>query len=103
MKRFLFTSLVTLTIISLTNGKIESATPIEFTEKEILEILDVKCNSCHRIHNPRKVFTEENMNENAKSIYRQVFRWKRMPKGDKIKLTETDKNKLNNWINSLNK
>jgi len=61
-------------------------------------ILQNKCNVCHRSKNPQKVFTYENMNGFAKKINRQVFIWKRMPKGNEIKLSELDRADLKNWI-----
>ena len=43
-------------------------------------ILDAKCNVCHSLQNPKKVFTRDNMDSYAGPIYRQVFVWRRMPK-----------------------
>jgi len=63
-------------------------------------VLTKKCNVCHTTKNPRKVFTLNNMNKYARKINRQVFVWKRMPKGNKIKLTKTDREKLRQWINA---
>lgn len=102
MKQLIIITLFTFAAVYVTNGNTEFISTSEL-EQEVLEILEQKCNSCHRIQNPRKVFTAENMNSHAKNINRQVFRWKRMPKGNDIKLTESEKHKLNNWINSLKK
>jgi len=66
------------------------------------DILVKKCNVCHQIKNPKKVFTKENMVDLAPKIYRQVFVWKRMPKGNRITLTDEEKRTLNNWIKSIN-
>lgn len=75
----------------------------EYTIKvEAFEILNQKCNTCHSTENKDRVFTLENMDKNAKRIKRQVFFFKRMPKGDDIKLTEKEKDILKNWINSIN-
>lgn len=68
----------------------------------VYNILNTKCNSCHKEKNPSKVFTVENMNGFAKRINKQVFVWKRMPKGNKIKLTNQEKAILKNWINTIN-
>jgi len=75
------------------------------TEKqEAVIVLDRKCNVCHSIENPSRVFTFRNMNDLARNINRQVFVWKRMPKGSKNWLTTTEKEKLKRWLNSqLNK
>jgi hypothetical protein len=37
------------------------------------QILDNKCNVCHRKRNKRRVFTAENMDTWANDIYKQVF------------------------------
>lgn len=68
---------------------------------EAFTVLHSKCNVCHSSKNPSKIFTIENMDQQASIINRQVFLWKRMPKGNEIKLTEEDKLRLKNWINSL--
>lgn len=72
-------------------------------QEEALEILRNKCNVCHVKKNPSKVFDFENMNVFAKRIHRQVFVWKRMPKGNSITLTKKEKDTLKKWINSLKK
>ena len=44
------------------------------------------------------------MNGFARKINRQVFLWKRMPKGDEILLSKSEKRTLKNWLNiELNK
>jgi len=65
-------------------------------------VLQTKCNVCHRTQNPSKVFTPNNMNGFAKKIKRQVFFWKRMPKGNSYKLTTEEKKVLKNWIKKQN-
>lgn len=62
------------------------------------EILQAKCNVCHVRQNPWKVFTLENMNKFAPKIYKQVFVKKRMPRGNKIKLTELEYATLEKWL-----
>jgi len=68
---------------------------------EAFNILKTKCNVYHSNENPSKVFTLENMNGIAKKINKQVFIWKRMPKGKSISLTKHEKLILKNWIKSL--
>lgn len=63
-------------------------------------ILNTKCNTCHRKRNKRRVFTEENMNNQADDVYKQVFIKKRMPKGN-IKLTSKEYQELLTWISSI--
>jgi len=63
-----------------------------------LRVLNEKCNICHRRQNPRKVFTDANMEELAPAIYKQVFVKKRMPRGNSIKLTEGDVKALTDWL-----
>jgi uncharacterized membrane protein len=63
-----------------------------------LKILVEKCNVCHRRQNPRKVFTENNMDELAPAVYKQVFVKKRMPRGNTIKLTEAEQQALLDWL-----
>lgn len=63
-----------------------------------LQILDNKCNVCHRKKNPFMVFKEKNMYKRAKRIYQAVFVEKRMPKGNQIALTEEDYQKLKRWL-----
>jgi len=65
------------------------------------QILKQKCNACHKADSPEYVFTQENMETFARKINRQVFVWKRMPKGKDIKLTKAEKVILKEWIRSL--
>ena len=64
-------------------------------------ILENKCNSCHIKQNPFKVFSLKNMERFAPKIEKQVFTLKRMPKGNKVKLTVTERETLYNWIKSI--
>ena len=66
--------------------------------KKAFQILDNKCNVCHRKRNKNRIFHKENMNRWANDIYEQVFVKKRMPKGKKIKLTTTEYKELLSWI-----
>ena len=74
--------------------------PSEFANEKVFQILDNKCNVCHRKQNKRRVFTSNNMDTWANAIYKQVFIKKRMPKGNKIKLTANEYQELLTWITS---
>jgi len=65
-------------------------------------ILENKCNVCHRKQNPFMIFSLKNMDKRAKKINKNVFELQRMPKGDEIKLTPDERETLKNWIQSLN-
>lgn len=71
-------------------------------KEEAFLILQTKCNVCHQKKNKRNVFTLENMDGYENKIYKQVFNWKRMPKGNEIELTPDERHKLKSWIISLN-
>lgn len=77
-----------------------SAHPSESSNEKALQILDNKCNVCHRKQNKRRVSTSENMHTWANDIYTQVYVKKRMPKGKKIKLTTNEYQELLTWITS---
>ena len=66
--------------------------------EKAFQILDNKCNVCHRKRNKKRVFTSDNMNTWVNDIYKQVFIKKRMPKGKKIKLTSNEYQELLTWI-----
>jgi uncharacterized membrane protein len=68
--------------------------------EKAFQILENKCNVCHRKRNKRRVFTTENMDAWANDIYKQVFVKRRMPKGKKIKLTSMEHQDLLTWISS---
>lgn len=107
MKFLLFTIVFTVSLLSIEPLEYaamnELSTPDKTLKEEAFYILKTKCNVCHEKKNKRRIFTPENMNKNSKKIYRQVFKWKRMPKGDEIKLTEEEYTQLRNWIKSINK
>lgn len=71
-------------------------------KREVLEILQTKCNVCHKKQNPFKVFSLKNMERQAPRIYKQVFIYQRMPKGNEIQLTEAEYQTLKNWLKSQN-
>ena len=64
------------------------------------QILDTKCNVCHRKKNPFMVFTPKNMEKRISKIHKQVFVYKRMPKGNEIKLSSEEYETLKNWLES---
>tara|TARA_R110000868_G_scaffold220847_1_gene472327 strand:+ start:253 stop:606 length:354 start_codon:yes stop_codon:yes gene_type:complete len=64
------------------------------------EILENKCNVCHRKQNPLMVFKEKNISKRAKKIYQMVFVENRMPKGNDIRLTNEEYIVLEKWIKS---
>lgn len=70
-------------------------------KQQAFEILKTKCNVCHRKQNPFKIFSLRNMNKHAPKIKEQVFIKKRMPKGDKIRLTAEEYQTLKNWLGTL--
>ena len=98
---------ICLTIISSKSQSLTGSHPIalnstEFIKQEVFEILEGKCNVCHRKQNPFMVFSSNNMERRAPKIYKQVFVTKRMPKGDQIKLTSNDYTILQEWLINLN-
>ncbi len=68
---------------------------------QALEILDTKCNICHRKQNPMMIFKEKNMKKRATKIYNMVFVERRMPKGD-IRLTSAEYATLKKWLSTKN-
>ncbi len=70
-------------------------------EEVAFQILKTKCNVCHRKRNRFKIFSRKNRNKHALKIYKQVFVYRRMPKGNKIKLTEEEYQTLKNWLKQL--
>ncbi|MEO1436397.1 MAG: hypothetical protein AAFV80_12730 [Bacteroidota bacterium] len=74
----------------------------ERVEGPAFDILQAKCNICHEKKNPSRVFTRENMNQYAKKINKQVFVFKRMPKGRNIRLTEEEYTTLKHWLHTQN-
>lgn len=61
-------------------------------------VLREKCNVCHATKKRTDVFTLENMDSLARVIREQVFEKRKMPKGRKINLTESEKQTLKHWI-----
>ena len=103
MKLLLWVSWMSFTFYSInTNSAIAEAMRIEppFEKVQAFSILQNKCNVCHVVKKKKRVFTLENMDRYKKKINRQVFKWKRMPKGNEIKLTPEEYTQLKTWINS---
>ena len=69
---------------------------------EVVEILDAKCNVCHRKKNPFMIFNTKNMEKRAKKIYNAVFINKRMPKGNEIQLSAEEYQTLEKWLLTQN-
>ncbi len=73
----------------------------QILQNSALTVLEGKCNDCHRKDKPRKVFTLDNMDKEARSIYRQVFVRERMPKKDAPPLTREEKGQLEAWLRKV--
>ena len=72
----------------------------EQLKSEAFQILDEKCNSCHRKQNPFMVFSLKNMEKRAVKIHQQVIVKRQMPKGDEVKLTQEEYSHLKKWLDS---
>jgi len=104
MKQILLFLFLTNTIAfnsEMSTDRLGSSKNLPIEQVRAYQILQSKCNVCHQTQNPSKVFTRENMNGFSGKINRQVFFWKRMPKGDDYTLTSKEKTILKNWINKL--
>jgi len=64
------------------------------------EVIEVRCNECHRKDKKEWVFDRNTVHYLANSINEQVFIKKKMPKG-KPKLTEEESQTLRDWLDSL--
>ena len=71
-------------------------------KKETLDILEGKCNVCHRRKNPFMIFNLKNMEKRAPKIYKMVFIDQRMPKGDEFRLSNEESDKLEKWLYTQN-
>lgn len=85
---------------SITKNDDAQAYSASVEQRDAYKVLSNKCNVCHIKRNPRKVFTLENMDRFARKINRQVFIWKRMPKGNEISLSEQEKKTIQKWLNN---
>ena len=101
---------VTCIIVEFTYSKSEpfkgndpiASNSIKYLKQEAFQILEAKCNVCHRRQNPFMIFSVKNMERRASKIYKQVFISKRMPKGDQVKLTSNEHAILKEWLINLN-
>lgn len=99
MKQHLTKISVTLFIaITITGGSMGQPSKPVGAKDQALRVLKARCNRCHRVQNPGKVFNADNMEKYQAKIYQQVFIFRRMPKG-KTKLTETERQALLSWVN----
>ena len=79
---------------------IKSASGANDIKLKAFKVLQSKCNTCHETGNPSRVFTLDNMDTMASKINRQVFIFKRMPKGrdQRKKMTPEEMAALKNWL-----
>lgn len=101
---FLFSiGLLSLYVFSSPKNKnFQSANNISIEKTKAFKILKTKCNVCHVKQNRKKVFTLDNMDLFAPKIHKQVFIKKRMPRGKKIILNNSDYTTLKTWLKTLN-
>jgi len=97
---FLSGALLILTSFDRSSDPVRTTT--DDLKTEALNILNTKCNTCHRKQNPFMLFNERNMVKRAPKIHYQVFVARRMPKGNKISLTTEEYTTLKNWLNTQN-
>lgn len=98
----LFASLTAFEIKQEVRLEPHSPTIRDPLKQEVFNILDTKCNVCHRKRMPFMVFSEKNMTKRASRIYRMVFVEKRMPKGNEIRLSTDESTKLKQWLHAQN-
>lgn len=102
----LLTALLVLALVSqsvATANNIQTVYPQpDVLKRAVFEILDSKCNVCHRNQNPFMIFNEKNMTRRARKIYKMVFMERRMPKGNEIRLTNEERAKLEKWLFTQN-
>ncbi|MEM9929784.1 MAG: hypothetical protein AAF840_08205 [Bacteroidota bacterium] len=72
--------------------------PVDSLKVAAFQILEAKCNVCHRKRNPFMIFKEKNMARRASKIYQQVFVKRRMPKPEGEPLTEEEYAALKAWL-----
>lgn len=96
--------LATLIVINPLKGEVASV-PLtgtllnnEALKKAAFEVLETKCNVCHRKQNPFMIFKAKNMEKRAPKIYQMVFVERKMPKGNEIKLTKEEYATLEKWL-----
>jgi uncharacterized membrane protein len=85
---------------AIAETSVKVADPGDDAKSAALQVLQLKCNTCHVRQNPGKVFTPSNMNTLASKINEQVFVKKRMPRGKR--LTNEEYTTLQTWLNNQN-
>ena len=70
-------------------------------KKEVLLVLQTKCNVCHNKQNPFKIFKEKNIERFASKIHEQVFIKRRMPKAGQT-LSDHERKILKTWLLTQN-
>lgn len=80
------------------SAQIPTLSGAETLKTQAYQVLDSKCNVCHRKQNPFMIFSPKNMDRRASKIYEQVIVKNRMPKGNEIKLTSEEYSLLKNWL-----
>lgn len=70
----------------------------ERLKRDVFEILEAKCNTCHQKQNPFMVFKLKNMERRADKIYKMVFKERKMPKGNDVQLTRREYSMLEKWL-----
>lgn len=98
----IFIRIIILSVLILFILYGQNAPAADTKKANAYRVLNAKCNVCHRKQNKHKVFTLINMDGFAAKIKTQVFIKKRMPRGNKIKLTPDEYQTLNNWIININ-
>jgi uncharacterized membrane protein len=71
-------------------------------QEATFQILEKKCNVCHRKKNPFMVFKPKNMERRAEKIHQAVFVTKRMPKPKGTPLTQEEYQTLKTWLQAQN-
>lgn len=90
------------TSAELTHDFAVAAFNSEVLKMQALEILETKCNVCHRKQNPLMIFKEKNLEKRAAKIYSMVFIERRMPKAGGAPLTSEEYATLEKWLNTQN-
>ena len=85
------------------NGQVTAQQGDNNVKMRAFGILEAKCNTCHSVQNPQKVFTRDNMDGYADPIYRQVFVWHRMPKNNATVLSGDEQEALKRWLRTHTK
>ena len=80
------------------NDNISPSVSNDQLKKAAYEILDGKCNVCHRKKNPFMIFNMKNMSRRAPKIYKMVFVERKMPKGNEIRLSQDEAATLEKWL-----